>query len=65
MEKTNWINNQELKKLVEDKTLEQWYGTIKDMFLDAGLLEEKYDIPAEEFVNLDYLKQAMQEIGVE
>ena len=65
VEKTNWINNQELKKLVEDKTLEQWYGTIKDMFLDAGLLEEKYDIPAEEFVNLDYLKQAMQEIGVE
>ena len=65
VEKTNWINNQELKKLVEDKTLEQWYGTIKDMFLDAGLLEEKYDIPAEEFVNLDYLKQAVQEIGVE
>ncbi|MCI8660051.1 MAG: ABC transporter substrate-binding protein [Lachnospiraceae bacterium] len=65
VEKTNWINNKELKKLVDDGTVNQWYDTIKNMFLDAGLLEEKYNVGVEEFVNLDYLKQAMQEIGVE
>lgn len=65
VEKTNWINNQDLKKLMDEGTLNEWYGTIRDMFLDAGLLEEKYNVPAEEFVNLDYLKKAMQEIGVE
>lgn len=65
VEKTNWINNQDLKKLMDEGALNEWYGTIRDMFLDAGLLEEKYNVPAEEFVNLDYLKKAMQEIGVE
>lgn len=64
VEKTNWINNQDLKKLVDDGTLMSWYGTVKEMFLDAGLLDPQYDVPAEDFVKLDYLKRAMDEIGV-
>lgn len=65
VEKTNWINNHELKQLMEDGTLMVWYDTIKDMFLDAGLLGEEYDVEPENFVKLQYLEQAMQEIGVE
>lgn len=65
VEKTNWINNHELKILAEDGTLMKWYGTVKDMFLDAGLLDTQYDVEPESFVKLQYLEQAMEEIGVE
>ncbi len=63
-EKTNWLSTHEMKVLAEDGTMLQWYDTIKKMFLDAGLLDGQYDIAPEEFVKLQYLKQAMDEIGV-
>lgn len=65
VEKTNWLSNGELKKLAEDGTLMNWYDTMKKMFLDAGLLDSQYDVPPENYVKLQYLEQAMQEIGVE
>lgn len=64
VEKTNWLSNHEMKELVDDGTMMKWYGTIRDMFLDAELLDQKYNVPTEEFVDLSYLKQAMQENGV-
>lgn len=63
-EKTNWLSNHEMKTLMEDGTMLQWYDTIKKMFLDAGLLDPQYDIAPEEFVKLQYLQQAMDENGV-
>ncbi|MBS6645615.1 MAG: ABC transporter substrate-binding protein [Clostridiaceae bacterium] len=65
VEKTNWLNNKEMKELAEDKTMLKWYDTMKTMFLDAGLLDAQYDVLPEEYVKLQYLEQAMQEIGVE
>ena len=53
-----------MKELVDDGTMMKWYGTIRDMFLDAELLDQKYNVHTEEFVDLSYLKQAMQENGV-
>ena len=64
VEKTNWLSNHEMKELVDDGTMMKWYGTIRDMFLDSELLDQKYNVPTEEFVDLSYLKQAMQENGV-
>ena len=64
LKKTNWLSNHEMKELVDDGTMMKWYGTIRDMFLDAELLDQKYNVPTEEFVDLSYLKQAMQENGV-
>lgn len=64
VEKTNWLSNGELKKLAEDGTMMKWYDTMKKMFLDAGLLDSQYDVPPENYVKLQYLEQAMQEIGV-
>lgn len=64
VEKTNWINNSELKQLMDDGTLLKWYHTINQMFLDAGLLDEEFDIAPEEYVKLDYLKQALEANGV-
>lgn len=65
VEKTNWINNSQLKKLVEDGTALEWYDTMNQMFLDAGLLEEEYDIAPENYVKFDYLKEAMEELGIQ
>lgn len=65
VEKTNWLSSKELKGLAEDGTMLTWYDTIKTMFLDAGLLDAQYDVPAEDYVKLQYLEQAMQETGVE
>lgn len=65
VEKTNWLSDKELKKLAEEGTMLTWYDTIKNMFLDAGLLDPQYDVPPEDYVKLQYLEQAMQEIGVE
>lgn len=64
VEKTNWLSDKELKTLAEDNTMVSWYSTMKDMFLDAGLLDPQYDVPTEDFVKLQYLEQAMDEIGV-
>ena len=64
VEKTNWISNSELKSLVEDGTVMKWYGIINEMFLDAGLLEAKYDVDPSTYVKLDYLKQALNDNGV-
>lgn len=63
-EKTNWLSTAEMKELMEDGTMLKWYDTVKDMFLDAGLLDAAYDVPAEQYVNLDYLRQAMEDVGV-
>lgn len=63
-EKTNWLSTSEMKDLMEDGTMLQWYDTVKDMFLDAGLLDAQYDVPAEQYVKLDYLRQAMEDVGV-
>lgn len=65
VEKTNWLSNQDMKKLVDDGTMILWYDKIKQMFLDAGLLDAQYDVAPETFVKLQYLKQAMAENGVE
>lgn len=65
VEKTNWLSNQEMKTLAADGTMVLWYDTIKQMFLDADLLEAQYDVAPEEFVKLQYLEQAMAENGVE
>lgn len=64
VEKTNWIDNSTLKSLVDDGTVLRWYGIMNQMFLDAGLLESKYDIDPSEYVKLDYLKQALEDNGV-
>ncbi|HJA25779.1 MAG TPA: ABC transporter substrate-binding protein [Candidatus Fournierella merdigallinarum] len=64
-EKTNWLSTSEMKQLAEDGTMLKWYDTVKDMFLDAGLLDASYDVPAENYVKLDYLLQAMKDVGVE
>ena len=64
VEKTNWINNAKLKELVEDGTAMKWYDTIKNMFLDAGLLDAEYDVAPEAFVKFDCLKEAMAELGL-
>ncbi|MFR1832288.1 MAG: ABC transporter substrate-binding protein [Lachnospiraceae bacterium] len=64
VEKTNWLNNSQLKELVDNGTILEWYQTMNQMFLDAGLLDSQYDIAPEKYVKLDYLKQAMDEIGV-
>ena len=64
-EKTNWISIEEMRKLEEDKTMLSWYKTMNDMFLDAGLLDPQYDVAPEEYVKLQYLKQALDEIGVD
>ncbi|WP_215699243.1 ABC transporter substrate-binding protein [Clostridium sp. MCC353] len=64
-EKTNWISIEDMKKLEEDGTMLSWYQTMNDMFLDAGLLDQQYDIAPEEYVKLQYLKQALDEIGVD
>jgi NitT/TauT family transport system substrate-binding protein len=64
VEKTNWLNNKQLKELFTNGTALQWYGTAKDMFLDAGLLDKKFDIPAGNFVKPDYLLKAMEELGI-
>lgn len=64
VEKTNWINNAKLKELVEDGTAMKWYDTIKNMFLDAGLLDAEYDVAPETFVKFDCLKEAMVELGL-
>lgn len=63
-EKTNWLSTSEMKDLMEDGTMLQWYDTVKDMFLDTGLLDAQYDVPAEQYVKLDYLRQAMEDVGV-
>lgn len=65
VEKTNWLNQQDMKKLMEEGAMLQWYDTIKTMFLDAGLLDAQYDVAPENYVKLHYLEQAMKEIGVE
>ena len=41
----------------------KWYDTIKNMFLDAGLLDAEYDVAPETFVKFDCLKEAMAERG--
>ena len=63
VEKTNWINNETLKKYVEDGTAMTWYNTIKGMFLDAGLLDAEFDIAPENFVKFDCLKEAFIALG--
>lgn len=65
VDKTNWINQQDMKKLLEEGTMTLWYDTVKEMFLEAGLLDAQYDVAPENFVKLNYLEQAMKEIGVE
>ena len=42
----------------------KWYDTIKNMFLDAGLLDAEYDVAPETFVKFDCLKEAMAELGL-
>lgn len=65
-EKTNWITNSELKTYAEDGSLYKWYDTVRDMFVDANLLDAQYaEVPAEDYVKLDYLLQAMEDNGVE
>lgn len=63
-DKTNWLSNQEMKTLFTDGTAMEWYETLKGMFLDAGLLEKQYDVPANDFVKPDYLLQAMDALGI-
>ena len=62
--KTNWLNTAEMKQLIEDGTMLTWYDTVKDMFIDAGLLETQYDVEPETYVHLEYLQQAMDELGI-
>ncbi len=64
VEKTNWIDNATLKQYVEDGTAMKWYDTIKNMFLDAGLLDAEYDVAPETFVKFDCLKEAMAALGI-
>ena len=65
-EKTNWISNSELKTYAEDGSLYKWYDTVRDMFVDANLLDPSYaEVPAEDYVKLNYLLQAMEDNGVE
>ena len=65
-EKTNWITNSELKTYAEDGSLYKWYDTVRDMFVDANLLDAQYaKVPAEDYVKFDYLLQAMEDNGVE
>ena len=42
----------------------KWYGIINKMFLDAGLLDPKFDVDPSTYVKFDYLKQAMKDNGV-
>ena len=62
--KTNWLSNSELTRLVDDGTAMKWYGIINKMFLDAGLLDPKFDVDPSTYVKFDYLKQAMKDNGV-
>ena len=65
-EKTNWISNSELKGYAEDGTLYKWYDTVRDMFVDANLLDAEFaDVPAGDYVKLDYLLKALEDNGVE
>lgn len=66
VDKTNWITNSQLKAYAEDGTLYKWYGTVRDMFADANLLDAEYaEVPAEDFVKLEYLLKALEDNGVE
>ena len=64
VDKTNWLTNAQMKQLIEDGTMLTWYDTVKDMFIDAGLLETQYDVEPETYVHLEYLQQAMDSLGI-
>lgn len=65
VERTNWLSLADMKKLVDDGTEYEYYDIMKGMFLDAGLLDAEYDVPAADYVDLSYLKQALSDLGVQ
>lgn len=64
VEKTNWLSTKKMKELWADGTAMKWYDTMKDMFLDAGLLKSQYNISSKEYVKPEYLLKAMKELGM-
>ena len=64
VEKTNWLNNNDLKKIIDDGTILKWYSTVNQMFIDAGLLDKQFDINPSTYVKLEYLKQAIKDNGI-
>lgn len=64
VDKTNWLSTDKMKGLWNDGTAMKWYDTMKNMFLDAGLLDSKYDVPAQNYVKPEYLLKAMKELGM-
>ena len=61
--RTNFIDTAEMKKLAEDGTTYRYYDGLTDLFIEAGLLDPQYDIPAEEYVDLSFMLQALEDIG--
>ena len=61
--RTNFIDTAEMKELAEDGTTYQYYDGLTDLFIEAGLLDPKFDIPAQEYVDLSFLIQALEDIG--
>ncbi len=62
--KTHWLSAPDMRRIFTDGTAMTWYGNIAKMFVDAGLLDKKYDVPAQSFVKPEYLLKALDELGV-
>lgn len=63
-EKTHYLSTSEMRKLAQEGTTLQWYDTMLQMFVDAQLLDKKYDLPSKDWVNLSYMLKAMDDLGI-
>lgn len=63
-EKTNFLGTDEMKTIFSDGTVLRWYNTGKEMFLEAKLLDPRFDVPPEDFVKTEYLLKAIEELGM-
>jgi NitT/TauT family transport system substrate-binding protein len=63
-EKTNFLDIRQMRAIFSDGTVLKWYNTGKEMFLDAGLLDKRFDVPADDFVKTEYLLKAIEESGL-
>lgn len=63
-EKTNFIDTRQMQAIFSDGTVLKWYDTGKQMFLEAGLLDKRFDVPADDFVKPEYMLKAIEESGL-
>lgn len=65
VEKTYWLNAKEIRNITEDGTTIEWYKTMQDMFLDAGLLDQEYEnVSVNDYYKPEYLIKAMDELDI-